>query len=112
MHKIIDNVYNIIYNNIQGAGVAMTQMNIRIDETVKARAETLFDDLGLNMTTAVNMFIKAALRDNGIPFALKIDPLYSASNMEELARRANDFDAGSAKLVVKTMSDLENMADE
>lgn len=63
----------IIYNNIQEAGLAMTQMNIRIDETVKAKAEALFDDLGLNMTTAVNMFIKAALRENRIPFALKVD---------------------------------------
>jgi len=90
----------------------MTQMNIRIDETVKARAEVLFDELGLNMTTAVNMFIKAALRDNGIPFALKVDPFYSASNIEELERRANDFDSGSAKLITKTMSDLEKMANE
>jgi len=90
----------------------MTQMNIRIDETVKARAEALFDDLGLNMTTAVNMFIKAALRNNGIPFPLKADPFYSVSNMDELEQRANDFASGSAKVVVKTMSELENMANE
>ena len=90
----------------------MTQMNIRIDESVKARAETLFDDLGLNMTTAVNMFIKAAIRNNGIPFELKADPFYSSSNIEELERRANDFDSGSVKLITKTMTDLENMANE
>jgi len=62
----------------------MTQMNIRIDENIKMRAESLFEELGLNMTTAVNMFIKAALRDNGIPFGLKADKFYSYQNMKVL----------------------------
>ena len=72
----------------------MTQMNIRIDENIKARAEALFEDLGLNMSTAVNMFIKAALRDNGIPFELKVDPFYSEQNMARLKRSIEAADAG------------------
>lgn len=72
----------------------MTQMNIRIDENVKARAEVLFDELGLNMTTAVNMFIKASLRDNGIPFELKTDPFYSEQNMARLKQSIENADAG------------------
>ena len=72
----------------------MTQMNIRIDEAVKAQAEILFDELGLNMTTAVNMFIKTAIRENGIPFDLKIDPFYSERNMEVLNKSIQDANEG------------------
>ncbi|MCL2047490.1 MAG: type II toxin-antitoxin system RelB/DinJ family antitoxin [Defluviitaleaceae bacterium] len=51
----------------------MAQVNIRIDDELKYRADTLFDELGMNMTTAFTMFIKAAVRQNGIPFELVID---------------------------------------
>ena len=37
------------------------------------QAEAIFADLGLNMTTAVNMFLRAVIREDGIPFALKLD---------------------------------------
>ena len=46
----------------------MIQVNVRIDEDLKAKADALFDDLGLNMTTAIIMFLKASIRKNGIPF--------------------------------------------
>ena len=49
------------------------QVNIRIDDDLKIKADALFDDLGLNMTTAVIMFIKASVRKNGIPFDLTRD---------------------------------------
>ena len=45
-----------------------TNINFRIDRKTKKEAEELFEDLGLNMTTALTMFIKASIRDQGIPF--------------------------------------------
>ena len=50
-----------------------TNLNIRTDKDVKAQAEKIFNALGLNMTTAVNIFLRQAIRENGIPFALKLD---------------------------------------
>ena len=50
-----------------------TNLNIRTDKEVKERAEVLFSELGLTMTTAINMFLRTAIRENGIPFALKLD---------------------------------------
>ena len=90
----------------------MTQVNIRMDEQVKSQAEVIFDDLGLNMTTAINMFIKKVIRENGIPFDLKADSFYSEQNMNELARRAKEFDAGNTVFITKSMEDLETMANE
>lgn len=48
-------------------------LNIRTDKYVKEQAEAIFNELGLNMTTAINMFLKSAIREQGIPFSLKID---------------------------------------
>ena len=53
--------------------MAQTSVNIRIDSEVKKKAETLFKLLGLNMTTAFNMFIRQAIRQRAIPFEASID---------------------------------------
>ena len=50
-----------------------TNLNIRTDQEIKERAELIFSELGLNMTTAVNMFLRASVRENGIPFDLKLE---------------------------------------
>ncbi len=50
-----------------------TNLNIRTDKAVKAEAEKIFQELGLTMTTAVNMFLRQAIRENGIPFDLRLD---------------------------------------
>jgi DNA-damage-inducible protein J len=49
-----------------------TNINIRIEKDVKVAAEKIFEELGLNMTTAVNMFLRQTIRENGIPFELKV----------------------------------------
>lgn len=53
--------------------MATTNLNIRIDKAVKDQAEAIFNELGLNMTTAVNMFLRTVIREQGIPFELKLD---------------------------------------
>lgn len=53
--------------------MANTSMNIRMDADVKRQAEALFSEIGINMTTAINIFLKQSIRENGIPFELKIN---------------------------------------
>jgi len=72
----------------------MAQVNIRIDDDLKKSADTLFDELGLNMTTAFTMFVKAAVRQRGIPFEISIDPFYSEKNMIVLRESIRDANAG------------------
>lgn len=50
-----------------------TNLNIRIDKNIKETSERVFEDLGLNMTTAINMFLRQVIRVNGIPFEIKGD---------------------------------------
>lgn len=53
--------------------MATTNLNIRTDKEIKVQAEEIFSELGLNMTTAINMFLRTAIREHGIPFELKVD---------------------------------------
>lgn len=53
--------------------MATTNLNIRTDKDVKEQADRIFAELGLNMTTAVNMFLRTTIREHGIPFSLKLD---------------------------------------
>jgi len=46
-------------------------IQVRVDDNVKARADSLFGSLGLDTSTAVRMFLFIALENKGIPFAIK-----------------------------------------
>lgn len=50
-----------------------TNLNIRTDKAIKEQAEQIFNELGLNMTTAINIFLRTAIREHGIPFELKLE---------------------------------------
>jgi len=49
---------------------ATTNVSIRMDVDLKKHAEELFADLGLNMTVAMTMFLRQAVRRQGIPFEI------------------------------------------
>lgn len=53
--------------------MAATNLNIRTDKAIKEQAEQIFNELGLNMTTAINLFLRTAIREHGIPFELKLE---------------------------------------
>lgn len=63
--------YNIIELRKAKGGFYMTNINIRIDENVKKQATELFEDLGLDMSTAMNLFLRQAIRYGGIPFDIR-----------------------------------------
>jgi len=50
----------------------MAVINIHVNDKVKKEAETIFKSLGLNMSVAMNLFLKKCINENGIPFDLKI----------------------------------------
>ena len=72
----------------------MAQVNFRIDDSVKADAEDLFTRLGLNLSTAISMFLRQALQCRGLPFEVREDPFYSPQNMDYLRRASADYAAG------------------
>jgi len=53
--------------------MATTNLNIRIDADLKKQAEQIFNELGLNMSTALTAFLRQTIRSNGIPFDLRLE---------------------------------------
>lgn len=53
--------------------MATANLNIRTDKEIKDQAEQIFAELGITMSTAVNIFLRTAVREHGIPFALRLD---------------------------------------
>ena len=81
--------------------MSVTNINIRTDSEIKAKAQEIFTTLGLDMTTAVNLFLRQTVRINDIPFVLTTGetqrkrPLglpYSRGCMKGKMWMADDFD--------------------
>ena len=60
--------------------------NIRIDTELKRQAQQLFSDLGMDMTTAVNIFLRQAVREQAIPFRIGEPARPNAETLEAIAR--------------------------
>ena len=73
----------------------MTQVSFRIDETVKSDAESLFSNLGMSLSTAINVFLRQSIVQRGLPFAVREDPFWSAANQTHLERAAADYERGA-----------------
>ena len=87
----------------------MAKISVTIDDDLKEQAEDLFEKLGLNMSTAINIFIHKCLAQGGIPFKVTTqkDSYFNHYNMERLAESKKQLEQG--KTIEKTLSDLEKM---
>ena len=86
----------------------MTNMNIRMEKEVKEQAQQIFAQLGMDMTTAVNVFLRQAIRYNGFPFELRIDKpnAETIAAIQEVQQMKQDPSLG------KTYTDVEEMMKE
>lgn len=96
--------------------MSTTNINIRVNAELKKDAELLFADLGLNMSTAITMFLKSAVNHNGIPFEIKRvvrEPLtLGAMSTEELdaelEKAHRDVLAGRTEPAGKVFADIRS----
>jgi len=49
----------------------VTNLNIKIDRDIKLKADRLFNEMGMNLTTAVNVFVRQAICEQAIPFQIR-----------------------------------------
>ena len=87
-----------------------TNINIRTDLNVKNQAEKIYESLGLNMSTAINMFLRQTIITNGIPFPVRLNVPneITAAAIEEGQRIAKDNNYKG----YKTISELKDAFDE
>ncbi|MBR3811193.1 MAG: type II toxin-antitoxin system RelB/DinJ family antitoxin [Agathobacter sp.] len=90
----------------------MTTVSLRFDDKMKKELDELCEELGMNLTTFFTIYAKKALRERKIPFEISAsrDPFYSESNMRRIREAEEQIRQG--KVVIKTMEELEAMANE
>ena len=83
-------------------------INFRMEKTLKDQLEAIFDDMGMNMTTAFTVFAKAVIKTGKIPFEITSDPFYKAEHQNELKRRIESYnETGGADFITMSIDDLE-----
>lgn len=92
------------YNNFRRS--CMATINVRIDENLKKESESIFKELGLGMTAAMTIFLKAVVRHNGIPFPLEIP------NEETLKAFKEVDDISSGKKKAKKYSSSKEIKED
>ncbi len=53
--------------------MATTNFSVRMDSDIKRECEALYGELGMNLTTAINVFLRQSLRVGGLPFEVRLD---------------------------------------
>ena len=53
--------------------MASTNFSVRMDSEIKKQCEILYGELGMNLTTAINVFLRQSLRVGGFPFEVRLD---------------------------------------
>lgn len=66
-------------------------VNVRIQENVKDQAESILNKLGLTRTTAIDLFYRQIIMNNGIPFPLEVKTKMPISREEMAEKEFNDF---------------------
>ena len=76
--------------------MALATITARVDEQDKTHFDAFCASVGLNTSTAINLFVKAVLRENRIPFeiAQSSDPFYSRQNLAHLEKSMRELREG------------------
>ena len=71
----------------------MTQISLRVDENVKRQAESVCSEIGMSLSTAINIYLKRLGRERRVPFDVSAEPFYSDVNMAVLHSRIDDVNS-------------------
>ncbi|MCI7239350.1 MAG: type II toxin-antitoxin system RelB/DinJ family antitoxin [Anaerococcus sp.] len=86
----------------------MAQINLRVDDEVKKNAEGVFDEIGISLSAAINIYLKKVARDRRIPFELTADPFYSEGNIKYLEQKFQAYKDNKLNLLEKELIDYED----
>jgi len=84
-------------------------INVKTDKQLKADTEEVLKEMGLNLTTAINVYFRTIVRKREIPFKISAneDYYHSKEFEEEILRRAKQ-----EKFISKTIAELEAIESE
>lgn len=80
-------------------------ININVDSNIKKEATELFNSLGLNMSTAINLFLRKSINEGGIPFEIKISK--PTRELKKALKEAKKIENG--EILVKSFDNREDL---
>lgn len=83
----------------------MALLQIRVDNALACQAREVARGMGLDLSSAIGLFLRQMVAENGLPFRPSCDPFYSQSNIEALKRSLAQFEAGN--VVSHSLEELE-----
>ena len=72
-------------------GMDSATIQIRVDQALHDNAQSVCSRLGMDLTTAIRIFLNQLVADNGLPFQPKADPFFTPSNMLHLKHLHDDY---------------------
>ena len=107
--QIVEKMSTLAYTiSKQGGGnMAQATFSVRMDENLKMEFETLCNNLGMSMSTAINVFARAAVKEKRIPFELSASDLYSKENALRVFNdiRKKAVENGTADMTMEEIDD-------
>lgn len=105
MYVVLTNAYNNYILSLEKRdNMESLTLNVRVDANDKKNFEKFCNNVGMNVSTAVNMFIKAVLREQKIPFEVKAS-IADEIIYEKLKEAENEINNTSKRY---TINDIEN----
>ena len=89
-------------------------LNIRVDADLKHRAESIFNELGMNLTTALTLFLRSAVRCGGIPMELRLEQdagtiaKMKADVLQKVAKSESDVLAGRTRDAYESLHEVRD----
>ena len=91
----------------------MATINVRVDDTVKKQANALFEELGLDVSTALNLFLRQAISYGGIPFEIRKPNPETLAAIEEIEKiKRGEIKAKRYSNIEELFADLESEDDD
>jgi DNA-damage-inducible protein J len=87
----------------------MAQISFRVDDELKRESEQVFHAVGMNMTTAFNVFLRQAVKERGIPFAISAKEKRNLAYLRKVDESEDSLKAG--KGIVFTLDELNAFED-
>jgi DNA-damage-inducible protein J len=86
-----------------------TNFSVRMDSDIKKQCEALYGELGMNLTTAINVFLRQSLRSGGFPFDVTLNTpnAVTLAAMQEAERLAKDPNAKRYSDVEEALRELK-----
>jgi len=104
--SVLELTSNAFVDFSKGAIMPSTLLQVRVDEKTRSAAGSIYEKLGIDLPTAVRMFLARTILENGIPFSMKLRPAAPADVLEAMKQASQSAaDAGVADMSLDEIND-------